>query len=205
MSKTAFSLLLLAGVLVSAGNASAESSRDRYRHGGRNGIILFWNGSWDLGVGSVESGIGYKRWFSDKLAAKTFVSVSKTDTTFHFEDYYPIQEVRIRKTQFSALVGAEVHFWSRERLSFFAGGAIQFRLLRSTRDEYGGSRFTILGLKEETTTYGIQGSLGVEYFLFRSVSLQVGYQVDSSMTDIRGRGTWSLSTSTSSLIVTLYP
>lgn len=203
MSKVIFLLVLLGWAIALADKAGAETPNS-YRYSNRNGIILMWNGSWDLGAGSTEGGIGYKRWISEKVTVKTIIAIAKTETTIIHDDIYPDRKTRIRERKFSALIGVEDHLWKRDRLSLFVGGTFQFRFLRSTIDEEEG-RFPVLGLKDDSNTYSIQGSVGVEYFLFRSLSFQAGYQVDASMVEAPGRRTWSLDISTSSLTITLYP
>jgi hypothetical protein len=203
MSRVIFLLFLLGWAITSADEVEGETP-DSYRHSNRNGIILMWNGSWNLGAGSTEGGIGYKRWISEKLTIRTIIAIAKTETTIIYDDFYPERRTRIRERKFSALIGVEDHLWSRDRLSFFIAGAFQFRFLRSKIDQ-DESRFPVLSLKDDSNTYSLQGSVGLEYFVFRSLSLQVGYQVDVSRIEAPGRKTWNLGVSTTSLTVTFYP
>ncbi len=196
----------------------------RYRHPGQNGIILAWNGSWELGVGSIEGGIGYKRWMSERVDIKSFVTFGKVDTTIvYYDNGYP-PEHRRKEKSFSLLVGAEDHFWHRGRLSFFFGGAVQFKTSSSKIDYvlYDPHPFETDEVKINKNIFGIQSSFGLEYFFSKRLSLSGQYLIDLSLekgsrkeTWVGGPGvtqpkkqkitTWNLDTSTSLLILTIYP
>jgi len=223
MKRFSFLFLLLCLTIGSIDYIQAETPQ-RYRHPGRNGIILAWNGSWDLGIGSTEGGIGYKRWISGRVAIKSFVTFGKVDTTIvYYDNGYP-PGYRLKEKSFSLLAGAEDHFWRRGRLSFFFGGAVQFKTSYSRIDytlDYP-YPFDIDDVKMSKNIFGIQASFGLEYFFSKRLSLSGQYQIDLSLekgsrkdTLVGGPEvtqpekqkitTWNLGTSTSMLILTIYP
>jgi hypothetical protein len=223
MKRFSVLFLLLCLTIGSIDYIQAETPQ-RYRHPGRNGIILAWNGSWELGIGSIEGGVGYKRWISERVAIKSFVTFGKVDTTIvYYDNGYP-PEHRRKEKSFSLLAGAEDHFWHRGRLSFFFGGAVQFKTSSLKIDYvlYDPHPFETDGVKINKNIFGIQGSLGLEYFFSKRLSLSGQYQIDLSLekgsrkdTLVGGPGvtqpekqkitTWNFGTSTSLLILTIYP
>lgn len=229
MKKFSFLPLFLTILLVNSAQAEAPQ---QYGFRGQDGIILAVRGSWDIGVGSIEGRIGYKYWLSDRLAIKSFLTFGKTDTTiiyYHidtfivsYENGYPLEQ-RVKEKSFSLLAGAEDHFWNRGRLSFFYGGGILFKTssLKIDNTLYDPGPTEIKGVRSNKNIFGIQSTLGVEYFFTKRLSLSGQYQIDFSfekesrknilvggpeVTEPRKEKitTWNLGISTSALILTIY-
>lgn len=222
MKKFSFLALLLLLTFALVNSIQAEASQ-QYGQSGQHGIILALRGSWDIGVGSVEGGFGYKHWISKCWAIKSFLTFGKTDTTIVNEDdgYQP--KYRLRDKSFSLLTGAADHFWNKARLSFFLGGGILFKT-SSSKIDYTSDNPTpgeIEGVRSNKNIFGVQSTLGLEYFFTRRLSLSGQYQIDFSLEKESLRNilvggpevtqprkqkitTWNLDTSTSSLILTIY-
>lgn len=222
MKKFSFLSLFILLLIPSVHSTQAETSQ-QYGYRGQHGIILALRGSWDVGVGSVEGGFGYKHWISKSWAIKSFLTFGKTDTTFVYgDDGYP-EEQRVREKSFSLLTGAEDHFWNKGRLSFFYGGGILFKTSSSEID-YALDNPTpgeIKGVKSNKNIFGVHSTLGLEYFFTKRLSLSGQYQIDFSLEKESLRNilvgglevtqpgkqkitTWNLNTSTSALILTIY-
>jgi hypothetical protein len=222
MKKFSFLLLLLFLTSSLANYTSAEVTH-QYRYRGQNGIIFAWNGSWHLGVGTFEGGIGYKHWISNQVALKSFLNFGKSDETIvNEDDGYP-PEYRLRESSFSLLTGAEDHFWNRGRLSFLLGGGILFKTSSSKTDYIVNDPAPdeIKEVKSRKNTWGAQSTMGVEYFFTKNLSLSGQYQIDFSLekeslkfiywgipAESQSRKqkttTWNLDISTSLLILTIY-
>ena len=222
MKKLSFLLLFLVLITILVNSVQAEPPK-QYGYKGQNGILLALRGSWDIGVGSVEGGFGYKHWMSDRLAIKSFLTFGKTDTNIVYgDDGYP-EEQRLREKSFSLLIGAEDHFWKRGRLSFFYGGGILFKISSSKIDHTldNPTPGEIKRVRSNKNIFGVQSTLGLEYFLTKRISLSGQYQIDFSLekeslksilvdgpevTQPRKQKvtTWNLGISTSSLILTIY-
>lgn len=218
-----FSFLLLFLLLTTAlVNSTQAETMQQYGYRGQDGIILVVRGSWDIGVGTIEGGVGYKYWISDRLAIKSFLTFGKTDTTIvYYDNGYP-PEQRVREKSFSLLTGIEDHFWNRGRLSFFYGGGILFKTSSSKIDYTPYDHLNeIKGVRSNKNIFGIQSTLGVEYFFTKRLSLSGQYQIDFSfekesrknilvggpeVTEPRKEKitTWNLGISTSALILTIY-
>ncbi|MGB2770628.1 MAG: hypothetical protein WBC88_12960 [Candidatus Zixiibacteriota bacterium] len=216
-----FALLFICLSIASVDVTQAENTPE-YRYPGREGIILAWNGSWDLGVSTFEGGIGYKRWISERVAVKTFVTLGRIDTVIvPDEDSYP-PEYRLKEKSFSVRAGIEDHFWDRGRLSFFYGGVARFKTSSAKMDYEPYLSFEIDEEKITANVFAIQGSLGLEYFFSKRLSLSGWYQIDLSLgkqsrkeTLVEGVNrpqpleqkttTWSIGTGTSLLTLTIYP
>jgi hypothetical protein len=219
--KKAFSLLLFLPLVLIA-SVQAEPVQ---RHGnrGQDGVVFAIRGSWDVGAGTIEAGIGYKHWISERLAIKSFLTFGKTDTTLVFyDDGYP-PEQRVREKSFCLLAGVEDHIWKRGRLSFFYGGGIQFKTSSSEIDYtlYDPVPGETEGIRSSKNVFGIQSTLGVECFLTKRLSLSGQYQTDFSLEKesrknilVGGPGvpqstkqkitTWNLGQSTSAFMLTIY-
>jgi len=202
--------LLLTFALVNS--TQAEAPR-QYGQRGQHGIILALRGSWDIGVGSVEGGFGYKLWMSDQLAIKTFLTFGKTDTTIGYDDDYQ-EGLRFREKSFSLLTGVEDHFWKKGRLSFFFGGGILFKT-SSSKTNYTLEYPPEIENRSKRDIFGIQSTLGLEYFFTKRLSLLGQYQMDFSWKKESRKSnwwgnpeekitTWNLGISTSALILTIY-
>jgi hypothetical protein len=221
MKKNLFLTLFLFWTSGLAFTARAEPPK-QYRYGGLDGISLAWNGSWDVGVGTFEGGFGYKRWLSDRLAVKSFLAFGKVDTTMILVDFYPPVSYRIKEKSFSLLIGLEDHFWRRDRLSFFWGGSVRFST-SSSEINYSTLYDPPIEMIEESTkdVYTVQTSLGLEYFLYRRLSISGQYLIDLSFEKQYFRGgyidrinlsqtqkqkttSWNLGTGTSLLMFTVY-
>ncbi len=220
MKRISFLPLFL--IILSVNSAQAEVPQQD-GHIGQDGIILAVRGSWDIGVGSIEGGVGYKHWISDRLAIKSFLTFGKKDTTIvYYDNGYP-PEQRVREKSFSLSAGAEDHFWNRGRLSFFYGGGILFKTssLKIDNTLYDPNPTEIKGVRSNKNIFGIQSTLGIEYFFTKRLSLSGQYQVDFSfekesrknilvgepeVTEPREQKTttWNLGVSTSALILTIY-
>ncbi len=220
MKKACFLLFPLIPFLI---NSSQAETLQQYGSRGKDGIILAVRGSWDIGVGSIEGGIGYKYWMSDRLAVKSFLTFGKTDTTIvHYDDGYP-PEQRVKEKSFSLLAGVEDHIWKQGRLSFFYGGGIQFRTSSSKIDNtlHDPHPGEIKAIRSSENVFGIQSTLGIECFLTKRLSLSGQYQTDFSLAKesrknvlVGGPGvpestkqkitTWNLGLNTSALILTIY-
>jgi opacity protein-like surface antigen len=216
------SLLLLLSTLFLINSVQAETVQ-QYGNRGQDGVIFAVRGSWDIGVGTIEAGIGYKHWISERLAIKSFLTFGKTDTTIvYYDDGYP-PEQRVKEKSFSLLAGVEDHIWKQGKLSFFYGGGIQFKTSSSQIDNtlYDPVPQEIKGIRSSKNVFGIQSTLGVEYFLTKRLSLSGQYQTDFSLGKesrknilVGGPGvpqstkqkitTWNLGLSTSALILTIY-
>ena len=221
MKKISFLLLFLLFSILLVNSTQAETPQ-QYGHRGQDGIILAVRGSWDIGVGTIEGGIGYKYWISDRLAIKSFLTFGKTDTTIVYYNNGHPPEQRFREKSFSLLTGIENHFWNRGRLSFFYGGGILFKTSSSKIDYTPYDHLKeIKGVRSNKNIFGIQSTLGVEYFFNKRLSLSGQYQIDFSIekgsqkyilvgepevTQPRKQKitTWNLGISTSALILTIY-
>lgn len=222
MKKFSFLPLFSFLTLFLVNSAQAETPQ-QYGHRGQDGIILAVRGSWDIGVGTIEGGIGYKHWISKRLAIKSFLTFGKTDTTIaYYGDGYPPDQ-RVREKSFSLLAGAEDHIWRQGRLSFFLGAGILFKTSSSKIDYtlYDPLRNPIKGVRSNKNVFGIQGTLGIECFLTKRLSLSGQYQMDFSLekgslknilVDVPGVTqprkqkitTWNLGISTSALSLIIY-
>jgi len=221
MKKFSFLPLFSFLTLFLVNSAQAETPQ-QYGYRGQDGIILAVRGSWDIGVGTIEGGVGYKHWISDRLAIKSFLTFGKTDTIIvYYDNGYP-PEQRVREKSFSLLTGIEDHFWNRGRLSFFYGGGILFKTSSSKIDYTPYDHLNeIKGARSNKNIFGIQSTLGVEYFFNKRLSLSGQYQIDFSiekgsqkyiLVDAPGVSqprkekitTWNLGVSTSALILTIY-
>ena len=202
--------LLLTTILV---NSIHAETLQHYGQRGQHGIILALRGSWDIGVGSVKGGFGYKRWMSDRLAIKTFLTFGETDTTIGYGDDYQ-EGLRFREKSFSLLIGAEDHFWNKGRLSFFFGGGILFEI-SSSKINYTLEYPPEIENRSKRNIFGIQSTLGLEYFFTKRLSLSGQYQMDFSWEKESRKSnwwgnpeekktTWNLGISTSALILTIY-
>ena len=222
MKKLCFLPLFLLLTILLVNSTQAETPQ-LYGHRGQDGIILAVRGFWDIGVGSIEGGIGYKHWISKRVTLKSFLAFGKTDTTIvYYDDGYP-PEQRVREKSFSLLAGAEDHFWKQGRLSFFYGGGILFKTASFKIDYtlYDPLPDEIKGVRSSKNVFGIQSTLGAEYFFTKRLSLSGRYQIDFSfekesrktilvggpeVTQPRKQKitTWNLGVSTSALILTIY-
>ncbi len=222
MKRICLFLLILCLTVILPKHSSAESL-NQYRFPGQKGIIWAWNGSWDIGDGTFEGGIGYKHWIANRVALKSFFTLAKTDETIvNEDDGYP-PEYRLRENNFSILTGMEDHFWNRGRLSFLLGGGLLFKTSSSKTDYvvYDPQPDEIKGVKSNQNTLGIQSVLGVEYFFTKNLSLSGQYQIDFSCEKISDKyiywgepaesqpqkqktTTWNLGISTSLLVLTVY-
>lgn len=204
MKRICLFLLILCLMAIITSNTSAENF-NKYRHPGQKGISFAWNGSWDIGNGTFKGGIGYKHWLSGSLAVKSFFTYSKEDAPF-VNNYYP--ETRVKRESFSILVGAEDHFRSRSRLSFFLGGSVQFKTSSlKYREAFPQSMF--VEIDSHKHIWGVQFSLGTEYFISKRISLLGQYQIDLSSTEEwfgnrLDSVSYNLDTSTSLLMLTIY-
>jgi hypothetical protein len=204
MKRSYLFLLILCLMAIISSNTSAENL-NKYRHPGQKGIIFAWNGSWDFGNGTFKGGIGYKHWLSGSFAVKTFFTYSKEDAP-HVNNYYP--DTRVKRESFSILVGAEDHFRSQSRLSFFLGGSVQFKAssLKYT-DVFPYGMFVEIESHEHI--WGGQLSLGMEHFISKRISLLGQYQIDLTLTEEwfgnrLDSVSYNLDTSTSLLMLTIY-
>jgi predicted porin len=184
-------------------NTSADNL-NKYRHPGQKGIIFAWNGSWDIGNGTFEGGIGYKHWLSNSWAVKSYLAYKKED----IPDVNNYDPVRAKQESFSILVGAEDHFRSRSRLSFFLGGSVQFKT-SSLKYRVAFPHGMFAEIDSHKHIWGVQFSLGTEYFINKRISLLGQYQIDLSSTEewVRNRldsVSYNLGTSTSLLMLTIY-
>jgi hypothetical protein len=223
MRRIYFLILILFFTLLLVKSAQAEVSQN-YGYRGQDGIILSVKGSWDIGVGTIEGGVGYKHWISDRLAIKSFLTFGKTDTTIvYYDDGYP-PEQRVRERSFSLLAGAEDHLWKKGRLSFFYGGGILFKTSSSKINytlDFPHLPPTEMEERSNKNIFGIQGTLGVEYFFTKWLSLSGQYQTDFSFeresrknilvgesevtTPIKQKiTTWNVGVGTSALMLTIY-
>ena len=216
MKKISFLPLFLLLTILSVNITQAETPQ-QYGHRGQDGIILAVRGSWDIGVGTIEGGIGYKYWISDRLVIKSFLTFGKTDTTIvYYDNGYP-PEQRFREKSFSLLTGIEDHFWNRGGFSFFYGGGILFKT-SSSKINYTLDFPHLPPAKTEVRSnkniFRIQSTLGVEYFFTKRLSLSGQYQIDFSFEKESRRNilvagkekitNWHLGVSTSALILTIY-
>ena len=215
-------LILVLSLIAPFASYASEEISNQYSYPGQNGILLAWNGSWDVGVGTFAGGIGYKHWISHMVAFESFLTLGKTDENIFNEDSYP-PEYRLREQFFSIIAGVENHFWTRGRLSFMFGGGF---LLRASN-----SRFDYVEdypyedeLKQTKTTqnvYGLQSNIGLEYFFTKNLSLSGQYQMNFSLEKKTDKfiywsmpagaqpqkqktTTWSIGLSTSLLMLTIY-
>lgn len=214
MKKISFLPLFLLFLNLLVNSTHAETPQ-QYGYRGQDGIILAVRGSWDIGVGTIEGGIGYKYWMSDRLAIKSFLTFGKTDTTIlYYDNGYPLEQ-RVREKSFSLLTGIEDHFWNRSRLSFFYGGGILFKTSSSKIDYTPYDHLNeIKGVRSNKNIFGIQSTLGVEYFFTKRLSISGQYQIDFSFVKESRRNilvagkekitAWNLGVSTSALILTIY-
>jgi hypothetical protein len=212
MKKLFLPLFLLATTILV--NSIHAETLQHYGYRGQHGIVLALRGSWDVGVGSVEGGFGYKHWISKRWTIKSFLTFGKTDTTIAYGDNgYPV-ELRIREKSYSLLTGVEDHFWKKGRLSFFYGGGILFKF-SSSKINYTLEYPPEIENRSKRNIFGIQSTLGVEYFLTKRLSLSGQYQIDFSLGKESRKSnwwgnpdanmtTWNLGTSTSALILTIY-
>jgi hypothetical protein len=222
MRRFTFVLLILFQVLVVTNCAWSEVS-DRYRYPGQNGIVVAWNGSWDIGPETTKGKVGYKYWLSNRLALKSLVTLEKTDkTTMDDTPEFPFGN-RLRETKFSVLIGLENHFWRRDRLSFFFGSGIMPWILSSRTDDIEAAHLPLgyKWLKSNSYAFYIENTVGVEYFFAKNMSLSGQYYLYFSYTEKSDRfvtwnmpagsspqkrkmNTWNLFLSTSYLMFTFY-
>jgi hypothetical protein len=222
MKRFTFLLLILFLVPVVTSYGWAEVS-DRYRYPGQNGIVVAWNGSWDFGPEKTKGKVGYKFWFSHRLALKSFVSLERTDKTI--VDYtceFPIEN-RLQETKFSILIGLENHFWRSDRLSFFFGSGIMPWFSFSRTDDVAAVHVPQWNkwLKSNIYAFYIENTVGVEYFFARNMSLTGQHYLyfsyaeqsdrfvtwnmpEGSSPQKRKTNTWNLFLSTSYLEFTFY-
>ena len=190
---------------------------------GKWGISLSVSGLSNLGIGLYQGGIGVKHWFSEGFALKSILGLSAKSRAYHSIDTL-YSDNKINQATFSANLGGELHFSKGSRFSpyFYTG----FNYTMNTTTEYSAtpvSRPPGWNTKRRTSTssFGVDGAIGVEYMFFQHLSLAGEYQVGLSFQTDKIRNTLipgpgivqppelkttitSFGTKTSSLILTVY-
>jgi len=192
-------------------------------HKGKWGISLSASGLSNLGIGLYQGGIGVKYWFSNGFALKTILGLSAKSKTNHSADI-SYTDNKINQASFSVNLGTEFHFSKDSRFSPYVYTG--FNYTTTTRTEYFSIPVTNppgWSTKQHNSTgsFGLDGTIGLEYFFNKRFSLAGEYQVGLSFqtdkiqsTRVPGPGiiqppelkttTTTLGTKTSSLILTVY-
>lgn len=190
---------------------------------GKWGISLSASGLSNLGIGLYQGGIGVKHWFSEGFALKTILGLSARSRTYHSIDTL-YTDNKINQATFSANLGGEFHFLKDSRFSPYFYTGLNYTTMTTT--EYSATPVTrppgwTTKRHTSTTSFGLDGAIGVEYMFFEHLSLAGEYQVGLSFqtdkiryTVIPGPGIvqppelkttiTSFGTKTSSLILTVY-
>jgi len=166
---------------------------------GKWGISLSASGLSNLGIGLYQGGIGIKHWRSDNIAWKARVGFGLTSTIYP-ASYQGYSDAKTKQGNFSLNLGPEFHFAQESKFSpyFYTGVGIStsvttyyysVNILNPTPGEVTKKRTT-------TTSLGLDGAIGLEYFFNSHLSLAAEYQVNLSYQFYREKWTLSPGSST---------
>jgi len=190
---------------------------------GKWGISLSVSGLSNLGIGLYQGGLGIKHWFSEGFALKSILGLSARSRTYHSIDTL-YSDNKTNQATFAANLGGEFHFSKGSKFSPYFYTGLNYTAMTTT--DYSATPVTkppgwTTKRHTSTSSYGLDGAIGVEYTFFEHLSLAGEYQVGLSFqtdkiqnTVIPGPGvvqppemkttTTTLGTRTSSLILTGY-
>lgn len=190
---------------------------------GKWGVSLSVSGLNNLGIGLYQGGIGIKHWFSEGFALKTILGLSAKSKTYHSIDTL-YSDSKTNQATFAANLGGEFHFSKGSRFSPYFYTGLNYTTMTTT--EYYATPITrppgwTTKRHTSTSSFGLDGAIGVEYLFLEHLSLAAEYQVGLSFQTDKTRNTvmpgpgviqspelktttTTLGTKTSSLILTVY-
>jgi opacity protein-like surface antigen len=150
---------------------------------GKNGLRFTVRGLDHIRLGTVNGGVGFKRWVNSNTALRGDVGFGVSHTTQKSTD--PLYtDVKDNSSQFSLDAGVEFHFVAGQKVSPFFGGGINFGTSTSKHE------YSILKSnppdgtykldKSSSTRFGAAAFLGVEFFMGKHFSLTGEYDLGLS-------------------------
>jgi hypothetical protein len=150
---------------------------------GKNGLRFTVKGLDHIRLGTVNGGVGFKRWVNSNTALRGDVGFGVSHTTQKSTD--PLYtDVKDNCSQFSLDAGVEFHFVAGQKVSPFFGGGINFGTSTS-KHEYSILKVAPLNgtyktYKSSSSGFGAEAFLGVEFFMGKYLSLTGEYDLGLS-------------------------
>jgi hypothetical protein len=150
---------------------------------GKNGLRFTVQGLDNIGLGTVNGGVGLKRWMNSNTALRGDVGFGFSRTTQKSTD--PLYtDAKTKNSEFSLDAGVEFHFVTGQKVSPFFGGGINFGT-STYKYEYSilkvaPSNGTYKLYKSSSSSFGAEAFLGVEFFMGKHLSLTGEYDLGLS-------------------------
>lgn len=150
---------------------------------GKNGLRFTVKGLDHIRLGTVNGGVGFKRWVNGNTALRGDIGFGVSHTTQKSTD--PLYtDVKDNSSQFSLDAGVEFHFVAGQKVSPFFGGGINFGTSTS-KHEYSILKVappngTYKTYKSSSSGFGAEAFLGVEFFMGKYFSLTGEYDLGLS-------------------------
>jgi opacity protein-like surface antigen len=182
--------VILIAILVLAGSAAFGQDVVPSVNAGSMGVLFEFSGLANLGAGAYQGGIGGKLYLSDRMAVRVAAQFQYASVNDKAHPVAPQRGIDGSEsgTTFGLLAAIEYHLGKGRARPYIGAGA----LFSTTSTDYkpmvtganpiqsetknaqqtiGGVTFT------PATTFGVAGLIGVEFFLYKELSLSAEYQI----------------------------
>lgn len=158
-------LIILLSVLTLLAFSNAQSQTMDSTSGGSKALLFDFAGLSNLGANAYNGGIGGKYFFSDQTALRAMLLFGLDNRTF--------AGAKNDDIQFGLSAGLECHLPISTHASPYVGGI----LTAKTEDT------KMTGATSTSTSVGVAGIAGVEYFFNKNISLAAEYQFGLTATN----------------------
>jgi hypothetical protein len=189
---------------------------------GKNGLRFTVKGLDHIRLGTVNGGVGFKRWVNSNTALRGDVGFGVYHTTQKSTD--PLYtDGKTKNSEFSLDAGVEFHFAAGQKVSPFFGGGINFETSTSKHEYSILKNNPVAGTyklyKSSSSGFGAEAFLGVEFFMGKYLSLTGEYDLGLSSSTQKSQSEtvggvnqqpeakttyFNLGVSSASLILTVY-
>jgi hypothetical protein len=147
---------------------------------GSKAVCFTFNGLSNLGLGTINGGIGGKYWISNDKAVMPIFLFGLNSTTVQAPTGMTNDNNSI--LEFGLRVNLEIHKPISNSISPYYGFGIGFRSISNTRKPSIPTSNPTAGITQETksseTTFIVGGLIGIEFFIRKNISLSGHYTFD---------------------------
>lgn len=186
-----FRLAFAVAVVTAIASSVAGAQTLNVASAGDKAVLFNFTGLSTLNLGAYDGGIGGKYFIRDGVAVRGMLLFGVDNTTT--KGAAGMTDAKDNKFALGLEGGLEYHLPLSSRVSPYAGGGIYFMTSAETRTLTVPIGAAAISTKNTSTTFGLGGIAGVEYFFNSNISLAAEYQLGLALSNTSNPGTRELS------------